>query len=190
MKRTTLLGSITVMVLLMSAAKADASGEFSFFYGRSSTGDVGIEDMTTWGGTVGAYSKIVGFELGLEYSPTSSFAVGDIEAGASLTSFMGNVVFQIPFGSLIPFFTVGYGVMSGNPSVDIPAGFLGTVGAFNYGFGGRVFFSEHWGVRVDWRRFALQTEDEAPELYIPLTNIQINTTPKINRFAIGVAYRW
>ena len=64
------------------------------------------------------------------------------------------------------------------------------MGAFNYGFGGRVFFSEHWGVRVDWRRFALQTEDEAPELYIPLTNIQINTTPKINRFAIGVAYRW
>jgi hypothetical protein len=190
MKRKSLLGSITVMVLWMCAAEAHATGEASFFYGRSSTNDVGIENMKTFGGTVGAYSKFVGFELGLEYSPTSSFQVGEIEAGASLMSFMGNVVLQIPFGPVIPFFTVGYGVISGNPNIDIPAGFLGTVRAFNFGFGGRFFFSEHVGVRVDWRRFALQTEDEAPELFIPLTDIRINTTPKINRFAIGVAFRW
>jgi hypothetical protein len=182
--------ALTVAALLMTAAKAEANGEVSFFYGPSSTGDVGIESMKTFGGTIGAYSKIVGFELGVEYSPTSSFEIEDIEAGASLTNFMGNVVFQIPFGAVIPFGTVGYGVLSGNPSVDIPAGFLGTVGAFNYGFGGRVFFSEHVGIRVDWRRFALQADDEAPEFTIPLTGVRINTTPKINRFAIGVAFRW
>jgi hypothetical protein len=190
MKRQILLIAFTMAALAMTAGQADASGEASFFFGRSSTGDVGIEDMTTFGGTVGAYSRIVGFELGVEYSPTSSFAIEDIEAGASLTNFMGNVVFQIPFGAVIPFGTVGYGVISGNPSIDIPAGFLGTVGAFNYGFGGRVFFSEHVGIRVDWRRFALQTDDEAPEFTIPLTGVRINTTPKINRFAIGVALRW
>jgi hypothetical protein len=190
MRRTTLLGSIVVMVLVLNAAEADASGEASFFYGQSSTSDVGIEDMKTFGGTVGAYSTIIGFELGLEYSPTSSFQVGDIEAGASLLSFMGNVVFQIPLGPVIPFGTVGYGVFSGNPSIDLPEGFLRTVGTLNFGFGGRFYFSEHVGVRVDWRRFALQTKDEAPELYIPFTDIRINTSPRINRFAVGVAFRW
>jgi hypothetical protein len=190
MRRQIPLLALTVATLLVTSVKAEADGEASFFYGRSSTSDVGIENMTTFGGTLGAYSRIVGFELGVEYSPTSSFAIEDIEAGASLTYFMGNVVFQIPFGAVIPFGTVGYGVISGNPSVDIPAGFLGTVGAFNYGFGGRFFFSEHVGIRVDWRRFALQTDDEAPEFTIPLTEISINTTPKINRFAIGVAFRW
>ena len=190
MRKKSLLGLITVIVLLVNVAEADAAGEASIFYGLTSTGDVLIEDMTTFGGTVGAYGGFIGFELGLEYSPTSTFQIGNIEAGASLLNFMGNVVVQVPLGPFIPFGTVGYGVVSGNPSIDVPEGFIGTVGAFNFGFGGRLFFSDHVGVRVDWRRFALQTDDEAPEFYIPFTDIRINTTPKLDRIAVAVAFRW
>jgi hypothetical protein len=44
------------------------------------------------------------------------------------------------------------------------------------------------GIRVDYRRFAIQTDIDDPDLEIP--GIDINTEPDIDRFFVGVALRW
>jgi hypothetical protein len=181
---------LTGMLFFSLALNAEAAGEASLYFGRTGVSDLKLENMNTFGGSVGAFGSFVGLELGFEYSPTTNFAVGPIELGASLWNFMGNVVFQIPIGSFYPYGTVGYGVVSGRADFDLPQGFVGKVGAFNFGFGGKLYFSDHIGIRFDYRRFALQTSDDNPELEIPLTKIRIDTNPDLNRFMVGAAFRW
>ena len=187
-------GSLIVILtatLLSSANDARAEGQAFLFLGRTFTNQLLLEDMTTFGGTVGAYGSIIGFEFGLEYSPTKGFEVGALDFGASLTNIMGNLVVQIPIGDFYPYGTIGYGILMGRDSLDpLPEDFLGNFGAFNFGFGAKIFFSDHVGVRLDYRRFAVQTGDESPDLAIPFTNIQIEASPDLNRFAGGVAFRF
>lgn len=190
MKRSQVLTTFTVALLFTGVGKVGAAAEASLYLGRTEVSDLRLENMSTFGGTVGAYRGILGVEFGLEYSPSSNFQIGPIELGASILNFMGNVVFQIPIGGFIPYGTVGYGAITGKSTEDLPEKFVGTVGAFNFGFGGKVFFTEHIGVRVDYRRFALQTNDDDPEFRIPLTDIRIDTNPDLDRIVIGAAFRW
>ena len=192
MRRVVTLGYVVSALLVVGAGTANASAEASIYLGRTSATGLVLENMSTFGGTIGAFSKIVGIEFGLEYSPTTSFDIGPIDAGASILNVMGNVVFQIPAGPVLPYGTVGYGAIIANINVsDWPFDFLGgTVGAFNFGFGAKIFFSQSFGLRVDYRRFALQTGDGDSELRIPLTGITIDTNPDLNRFVIGAAFRW
>jgi hypothetical protein len=192
MRRVVLLGYVVAALLVVGAGTANASAEASIYLGRTSATGLVLENMSTFGGTIGAFSKIVGIEFGLEYSPTASFDIGPIDAGASILNVMGNLVFQIPAGPVLPYGTVGYGAIIANTNVsDWPFDFLGgTVGAFNFGFGAKIFFSQSIGLRVDYRRFALQTGDGDSELRIPLTGITIDTNPDLNRFVIGAAFRW
>ncbi len=192
MRRTVTLSYVVALVLTVGVGTANADAEASIYFGRTSATGLVLEDMSTFGGTIGAFSRIFGFEFGLEYSPTTSFDVGPIAAGASILNVMGNLVVQIPAGPVLPYGTVGYGAIVANTNVsDWPFDFLGgTTGAFNFGFGAKVFFSESIGLRVDYRRFALQTGDGDGELRIPLTGITIDTNPDLNRFVIGAAFRW
>ena len=73
---------------------------------------------------------------------------------------------------------------------DVPDEFLGTNGAFNFGFGAKIFFSRSIGLRFDYRRFAIQTGDEDPDLGIPFTGIKIEASPDLNRFVGGVTFRF
>ena len=190
MNRTSTLIFLMGLLIFSVAIKAEAAGEASLYIGRTGVADLKLENMTTFGGSIGAFSSFVGVEFGFEFSPTTNFAIGPIELGASLWNFMGNVVFQIPIGSFYPYGTVGYGVVSGQADFDLPQGFVGKVGAFNFGFGGKLYFSDHVGIRFDYRRFALQTSDDDPELAIPFTGIRIDTNPDLNRFMVGAAFRW
>jgi hypothetical protein len=104
---------------------------------------------------------------------------------------MGNLVVQIPIGDFYPYGTIGYGILIGRADDEsLPEEFLGNFGTLNFGFGAKIFFSESVGIRLDYRRFAVQTGDEPPDLTIPLTDIQIEASPDLNRFAGGVAFRF
>ena len=191
MKKMGTLIVILTAALLSATEEARAEGQASFFVGRIFTNQLLLEDMTTFGGTVGAYGRIVGFEFGLEYAPAQGFEVGALDFGASLTNIMGNLVVQIPIGDFYPYGTIGYGILMGRASLDpLPGEFLGNFGTLNFGFGGKIFFSDHVGVRLDYRRFAVQTGDEPPDLAIPFTDIQIEASPDLNRFAGGIAFRF
>ena len=191
MRRTASLIVVLMAALFSAPNEARAEGQASFFLGRTFTSQFLLEDMTTLGATVGAYSSIVGFELALEYSPSRGFEVGAVDFGASLTNIMGNFVVQIPIGDFYPYGTVGYGILIGRADLDpLPEEFLGNFGTLNFGFGGKIFFSEHVGIRLDYRRFAVQTGDEPPDLTIPFTDIEIEASPDLNRFSGGVAFRF
>ena len=185
---------VIALVLLLSVMSftgtASAEGQASIYIGRTFTSALFLENMTTFGGTVGAYGGVVGFEFGLEYSPKSNFQVPFLDLGASLTNIMGNLVVQIPIGEFYPYGTIGYGVVIASASTDVPNEFLGTNGAFNFGFGAKVFFSRSVGLRLDYRRFAIQTGDEDPDLGIPFTGIRIEASPDLNRFVGGVTFRF
>ena len=191
MRRTVSLIVVLTAALLSTTREARAEGQAFFYLGRTYTSQLLLEDMTTFGATVGAYGRVLGVEFGLEYSPTKSFEVGAIDLGASLTNIMGNLVVQIPIGDFYPYGTIGYGILMGRSNVEtVPEEFLGNFGTLNFGFGGKIFFSEHVGVRLDYRRFAVQTGDEPPDLTIPFTSIEIEASPDLNRFAGGVAFRF
>ena len=191
MQRIGTLMVISMVVLLSGTEEARAEGQASFYLGRTYTSDFLLEDMTTLGATIGAYGGIVGFELGLEYSPTRAFEVREVDFGASLTNIMGNLVVQIPIGDFYPYGTIGYGILMGRADLDtLPEDFLGNFGTLNFGFGAKIFFSDSVGVRFDYRRFAVQTGDEPPDLTIPFTGIEIEASPDLNRFAGGIALRF
>jgi len=191
MRKTGSLIVVLTATLLSAAEDARAEGQAFLFLGRTFSNQFLLEDMTTFGGTVGAYGRIIGFEFGLEYSPARGFEVGALDFGASLTNIMGNLVVQIPIGDFYPYGTIGYGILMGRANLDpLPEDFLGNFGTFNFGFGGKIFFSDNVGVRLDYRRFAVQTGDESPDLAIPFTDIEIEASPDLNRFAGGVAFRF
>lgn len=182
---------MTAGALLAGAAESRASGEASVYLGRSYSGNLSFVDMNTFGGTIGAFSGPVGFEFGLEYSPVFGVDIGPIGVGASILNVMGNVVVQAPLGRFAPYGTVGYGAFIGRAGIDpLPIGFVGTLGALNFGFGGKIYLSDRIGVRVDYRRFAVQTGSDALDFEIPFTGIRVDARPNLNRFVGGVAFRF
>ncbi len=183
--------TLLLCVFWVGASRAEAKGEASFMLGRTFVDELLLEDKTSFGATVGVFSRIVGFEFGFDYMPTSDFVVPGVDLGASVMNLTGNVVVQAPLGQFYPYGTVGYGAFFANASGDLATDeFLGTYGAFNYGFGLKMYFSENVGVRVDYRRFAIQTDADDPSLDIPFPGDNINTEPDVDRFLVGVALRW
>jgi hypothetical protein len=181
--------AVLLCVFCAGVSRAEAKGEASFMLGRSFVDELLLEDKTSFGATVGVFSRVVGFEFGFDFMPTSDFTVPGVDLGASVLNLAGNVVLQAPLGEFYPYGTVGYGALFANASRDLDNDeFLGTFGAFNYGGGVKVFFTDNVGIRVDYRRFAIQTDVDDPDLEIP--GIDINTEPDIDRFFVGVALRW
>jgi opacity protein-like surface antigen len=177
--------------VIIPSARADASGEASFLLGRTYVDSLRLEDQTSFGATIGFFGRFVGFELGFDYMPTSDFDVPGVDLGASVANLTGNVVVQAPLGGFVPYATVGYGGFFANASGDLDTDeFLGTYGAFNYGLGVKYFFAEKVGLRIDYRRFAIQTDEDDPSLEIPVGGIAINSEPDVDRFMAGVVLRW
>jgi len=191
MQMRTLVLVAVPWVLWMSSPDAEAKGEASFMVGKSFVEELRLDDKASFGATIGVFSRIVGFELGFDYMPTSDFDVPGVNLGASVLNLAGNVVLQAPLGEFYPYGTVGYGAFFANASGDLATDeFLGTFGAFNYGGGLKLFFHENVGIRVDYRRFAIQTDIDDPSLEIPIVGEEINAEPDIDRFLVGVALRW
>ncbi len=178
-------------VLSVGSSEAVASGEASFLLGKAFVDELRLEDKTSFGATIGVFSRVVGFELGFDFMPTSDFDIPGVDLGASVLSLAGNVVLQAPLGEFFPYGTVGYGGFFANASGDLATDdFLGTFGAFNYGFGIKMFFHENVGIRIDYRRFAIQTDVDDPSLEIPIAGIEIDAEPDVDRFVAGLALRW
>ena len=178
-------------VLWVGSSDAEAKAEASLMLGKTFVEELRLEDKTSFGATIGVFSRIVGFELGFDYMPTSNIDVPGVDLGASVLNFAGNVVLQAPLGEFYPYGTLGYGALFANASGDLSNDqFLGTFGAFNYGLGLKMFFHENVGIRVDYRRFAIQTDADDPGLVIPIIDEEINAEPDIDRFLVGVALRW
>jgi opacity protein-like surface antigen len=175
----------------LGSPDAEASGEASLLLGKTFVDELRLEDKTSFGATIGVFSRIVGFELGFDFMPTSEFDVDGVDLGASVLSLAGNVVVQAPLGEFYPYGTLGYGGFFANASGDLATDdFLGTFGAFNYGFGIKMFFHENVGIRIDYRRFAIQTDVDDPSLEIPIAGIEIDAEPDVDRFVAGLALRW
>lgn len=180
-----------LLILAGSISNAEAKGEASFMLGKTFVDELRLQDKTSFGATIGVFSSIVGFELGFDFMPTSDFDVPGVDLGASVLNLAGNVVLQAPLGEFYPYGTLGYGALFANASGDLATEeFLGTFGAFNWGMGLKMFFHENVGIRVDYRRFAIQTDADDPSLDIPVVGDQINAEPDIDRFFVGVALRW
>ena len=178
-------------ILWVGSSDAEAKAEASLMLGKTFVEELRLEDKTSFGATIGVFSRIVGFELGFDYMPTSNIDVPGVDLGASVLNFAGNVVLQAPLGEFYPYGTLGYGALFANASGDLSNDqFLGTFGAFNYGLGLKMFFHENVGIRVDYRRFAIQTDADDPGLVIPIIDEEINAEPDIDRFLVGVALRW
>ncbi len=189
--RMRMLVLIAIPGVLGVGEGAEAKGEASFMLGKTFVEELRLEDKTSFGATIGVFSKIVGFELGFDFMPTSDFDVPGVDLGASVLNLAGNVVLQAPLGEFYPYGTIGYGALFANASGDLATDeFLGTYGAFNYGLGLKMFFHENVGIRVDYRRFAIQTDADDPGLEIPVVGDEINAEPDIDRFLVGVALRW
>jgi len=190
--RMRMLGLVAIpWILWTGSSDAEASGEASFMLGKTFVEELRLQDKTSFGATIGVFSRIVGFEVGFDYMPTSDFDVPGVDLGASVLNLAGNVVLQAPLGEFYPYGTVGYGALFANASGDLATDeFLGTFGAFNYGLGLKMFFHENVGIRVDYRRFAIQTDMDDPGLVIPIVGDEINAEPDIDRFLVGVALRW
>ena len=190
MKKVLVVTLVAATVFLCGAEDADAKGEASVYLGRTSAVDLQLTNMTTFGGSIGFFGTLIGVEFGLEYSPNSTFQVGPYDTGASIFNMMGNVVLQIPLGPFYPYGTIGYGWVTTSLSTDILDNFGGTVGAFNFGFGAKIYVSDSIGIKLDYRRFALQTNDDDPKFVIPLTGFQIDTNLDLNRIIGGVSFRF
>ena len=176
---------------MLGGGDAEASGEASFMLGRSFVSELLLDDKTSFGGTIGFFSAIVGFELGVDYMPTSDFVVPGVDLGASVANVAGNVVLQAPLDVIVPYGTIGYGAFFANASSGLSSeDFLGTFGAFNFGGGAKLYFTEHLGLRVDFRRFAIQTDQDDPNLEIPVAGERISVDPDVDRFFVGLAVRW
>lgn len=182
---------VVFAMVFIPSNRTEASGEASLLIGRAFVGSLELRDRTSFGGTVGFFSHFVGFELGVDYMPTSDFQLPGIDLGASVANLTGNVVVQAPLDDIVPYGTVGYGAFFANASGDLDTSeFLGTYGAFNFGLGVKVYFAENVGLRIDYRRFAIQTDQDDPGLVIPVGGIAINSEPDVDRFMAGLALRW
>jgi len=175
----------------MSAPVAHAEGQAFLFAGRSFTGDFLLEDKVTVGGAIGAFRGPLGFEVTFDYTPLAAFTVGSLGSGVALTNVAGNVVVQVPIGDFAPYGTVGYGLFFAD--ADAPPGtvdFLGRFNAFNFGFGAKVFVTDHFGVRIEYRRIAIQTDADNPKLRIPIAGITIDPSADVDRFTVGASFRF
>jgi opacity protein-like surface antigen len=182
---------MALALMVTGASDARAWGEASVMLGRSFVDDLRLQDKTSFGGTIGVFSRIIGFEIGIDYMPTSDFDIPGVNLGASVLNLAGNVVLQAPLGAFFPYGTIGYGGAVANASGDLATeDFLGGYGALNWGAGFKMFFVEHVGIRVDYRRFAIQTDADDPSLEIPIFGESISGDPDIDRFFVGAAFRW
>jgi opacity protein-like surface antigen len=127
------------LLLYPSTARGDAT----VFIGSTLT----PENRLARGVAIGVTLLIVGFEF--EYSHTSE----DLdELAPSLTSGMGNVLIQTPFGAFQPYGTIGAGVYREKLEEISSETHFGT----NFGGGVKISLAGPLRLRVDYRIFALQ----------------------------------
>jgi opacity protein-like surface antigen len=154
---------LCVLVAALFAATAQAA-DLTFFIGGVNPGSINYHDVkTTLDG-----SPIFGFRYGSNFVPffgmehTLAFSSDylfprNVEAIKDANGFVynSNLIFNIPVGKAVPYFTVGAGLIHQYGDSDMP---VGTKFAFNYG-GGVKFprLAGPLGLRFDMRGYRAGT---------------------------------
>ena len=136
---------------------AGYGSDFSVFGGWSQTGPLNLSgqrfDLSNLALVGVRYEKdflaVLGFENTVAYSHNSLVEEGEGSSPGLLYS--GNLVLNIPADNLVPFFTVGFGVLRKFEG-SFPE--LGSTFLTNYGFGIKLRqIVGNGGLRLDYRRY-------------------------------------
>ncbi len=161
----------------------DAGGTFN--------NNVSDRNRTTNGAVVGFMSGgIFGVELDLAYT-NKFYGEGAIVGDNSLLTVMPALIVGIPFGGqqgpgIRPYATAGVGIIRRELSISGVDVFDGSDLAYSLGFGVMGYFSNHVGLRADYKFVRDFEVDE-----VSLTNIDFHQGAfDFSRAAIGVLFRF
>ena len=198
---TRVLRTLSAALLICAglATEARADGFVSPFLAVNFGGDAGgtfnnnVTDRSraTFGGNVGFMGGgIFGIELDVAY--TKNFYGEGIGVGDnSLLTIMPAVIIGIPVGGqqglgIRPYGTAGVGMIRRELSISGFDVFDGSDLAYNLGFGVMGYFSNHVGLRADYKFFRNFEVDEAS-----LTNLDFHRgTFDFSRAGIGILFRF
>jgi hypothetical protein len=113
------------------------------------------------------FNRYVGLEgevsgkLGVSQSLTG--VIGDVTT-PNMLNYSGNVVFNAPTRTVVPYATAGVGGLSVFEKASLGINQTETFLTGNFG-GGLKWFSGRWGVRGDYRFIVTQSKDDAPEFF-------------------------
>ena len=161
----------------------DAGGTFN--------NNVSDRNRTTNGAAVGFMNGgIFGVELDIAYT-NKFYGEGAVVGDNSLLTIMPAVIMGIPVGGqqgpgIRPYATAGVGIIRRELSISGVDVFDGSDQAYSLGFGVMGYFSNHVGLRADYKFVRNFEVDE-----VSLTNIDFHQgTFDFSRAAIGVLFRF
>lgn len=191
--------SAALLISAGFATEARADGFVSPFLAVNFGGDAGgtfnnnVRDRSraTFGGNVGFMGGgIFGVELDVAYTK-NFYGEGAVVGNNSLLTIMPAVILGIPVGGqqglgIRPYATAGVGMIRRQLSISGFDVFDGSDLAYNLGFGVMGYFSDHVGLRADYKFFRNFGVDE-----LGLTNIDFHRgTFDFSRAGVGVLFRF
>ena len=197
--RVTRTLSTALLICAGLATEARADGFVSPFLAVNFGGDAGgtfnnnVTDRgrTAFGGNVGFMGGgIFGLELDVAYTK-NFYGEGLVVGDNSLLTVMPAVIMGIPIGGqqglgVRPYATAGVGMIRRDLSINGFDVFDGSDLAYNLGFGVMGYFSDHVGLRADYKFFRNFEVDDAS-----LTNIDFHRgTFDFSRAGVGVLFRF
>ncbi len=191
--------SAALLICTGLATEARADGFVSPFLAVNFGGEAGgtfnnnVRDRNraTFGGNVGFMGGgIFGVELDVAYTK-KFYGEGAVVGDNSLLTIMPALILGIPVGGqqgpgIRPYATAGVGMMRRELNISGFDVFDGSDLAYSLGGGVMGYFSNHVGIRADYRFFRNFEVDE-----VGLTNIDFHRgTFDFSRAAIGVLFRF
>jgi opacity protein-like surface antigen len=192
--------SLAGLMVLTAAATARADGYASVFTGFNFGGDAGrsldqaLDDGSrlTWGGVIGGMSGGI-FGAELDISHTNNFFGDQSPLGDNyVLTVMPALVLGIPVGGqrgpgIRPYATAGLGLIKRKLEVSGVDAIDDNDLAYSLGFGVNGYFSDHIGVRGDYRYFRNVNVDDASNIF----GIDIERgTFDYSRATVGVLFRF
>ena len=199
MTRSLKVLSAALLICVGCATEARADVYVSPFWAVTFGGDAGgtfnnnVSDRnrTTFGAAVGFMSGgIFGVELDVAYTD-KFYGEGAVVGDNSLLTIMPAVIMGIPVGGqqgpgIRPYATAGVGIIRRELSISGVDVFDGSDLAYSLGFGVMGYFSNHVGLRADYKFVRNFEVDE-----VSLTNIDFHQGAfDFSRAAIGVLFRF
>ena len=181
------------------ATEARADGFVSPFLAVNFGGDAGgtfnnnVRDRsrTAFGGNVGFMGGgIFGVELDVAYTK-NFYGEGSVVGDNSLLTVMPAVIIGIPIGGqqglgVRPYATAGVGMIRRDLNISGFDVFDGSDLAYNLGFGVMGYFSDHVGIRADYKYLRNFEVDDTS-----LTNIDFHRgTFDFSRAGVGILFRF
>lgn len=157
--------ALAIVVGFPAASRADSI--IGGFVGMNSGGNVGEDRPITWGGSVGGFGRLIGFEI--EFARTADFFQTDDTLGAktSVTTVMGNLVLGGGGVGVRPYASAGFGLLrlnvneAGDLFDDLSRNDFGV----NAGGGVLVSVARSFAIRGDVRYFrSLRSADEDDDI--------------------------